>query len=165
MTLIEILVVVVIIGILVLSVTVALGTLGGDRQIEDEARRLADVVAVTLEQAELEGRDYGIRIEPSRYEVMVFDGFRAGWTSVRGDRWFQLHDLPPGLAFELEMEGRRVLLRPAGAVESPLPQLLVTASGEVSPYRLTLARSGSGARLTLQGAPDGSIELLRDDAR
>ena len=163
MTLIEILVVVVIIGILVMAVTVAVGALGGDREIEDEARRIADVVSVTLEQAELEGRDYGLRIEPSRYEVMVFDGRRQGWTAAGSDRWFAAHDLPPGLALELEIEGRRVLLKPAETTEQPLPQVLVAASGEVVPYRLSLLRSASGARVTLAGRPDGSIELSRNE--
>lgn len=164
MTLIEILVVVVIIGILVMAVTVAVGALGGDREIEDEAQRIADVVAVTLDQAELEGRDYGLRIEPARYEVMVYDGRRQGWRSVEDDRWFAGHELPPGLALELEVEGRRALLKPVEMTEEPLPQLLVAASGEVVPYRLSLVRSASRIRLTLVGAADGKIELIRDEA-
>jgi general secretion pathway protein H len=164
-TLIEILVVVVIIGVMVMAVTVAVGALGGDREIEDEAQRIADVVAVTLDQAELEGRDYGLRIEPARYEVMVFDGRQQRWRSVGDDRWFEAHDLPPGLAVVLEVEGRRVLLKPAETLEEPQPQIFVAASGEVVPYRLSLERSATGARLTLLGSADGAIELVRDDAR
>lgn len=164
MTLIEILVVMVIIGILVMTVTVAVGALGGDREIEDEAQRVADVVAVVLDQAELEGRDYGLRVEPAGYEVMVFDGLRQGWQSVDEDRWMRHHDLPPGLALELEIEGRRVLLKPAETTEQPLPQVLVAASGEVVPYRLTLRRAASDALVTLVGGPDGRIEFIRDEA-
>jgi general secretion pathway protein H len=165
MTLIEILVVVVIIGIIVAAVTVAVGALGSDREIEEEAQRIADVVAVTLEQAELEGRDYGLRIEPARYEVMLFDGRRQGWRGVEDDRWLAGHDLPPGLSMELEIEGRRALLKPVEMAEEPVPQVLVGASGDVVPYRLSLLRSASGARITLVGGPDGAIELLRDEAR
>lgn len=164
MTLVEILVVMVIIGLLVMTVTVAVGALGGDREIEDEARRVADVMAVVLDQAELEGRDYGLRVEPAGYEVMVFDGRRQGWTSVDDDRWLRRHDLPPGLTVELEIEGRRVLLRPRETTEQPLPQVLVAASGEVVPYRLALRRAASGARVTLVGGPDGAIEFVRDEA-
>jgi general secretion pathway protein H len=164
MTLIEILVVIVIIGILVAAVTVAIGALGGDREIEDEAQRIADVVAVTLDQAELEGRDYGLRLEPSRYEVRVFDGLRQGWRAIGDDRWFEPHELPPGLRLELEVEGRRVLLKPVETTEEPLPQVLIGASGDVSPYRLTLTRGATGARVTLAGSADGSIEISRDEA-
>jgi general secretion pathway protein H len=163
MTLIEILVVVVIIGILVMAVTVAVGALGGDREIEDEARRIADVVAVTLEQAELEGRDYGLRIEPTGYEVMVFDGRRQGWFAAGDDRWFSYRRLPPGLALELTIDGRRILLKPLETTERPQPQVLVAASGEVVPYRLSLLRSASGSRVTLTGAADGGIEMTRDE--
>lgn len=164
MTLIEILVVMVIIAIMAAAVTVAVGTLGGDSEIDDEARRLTDVVALALEQAELEGRDYGLRLEPESYEVMRFDG-RRGWTVVAGDPWFRRYELPPGLAVALEAEGRRVLLRNPERAETRLPQVVAYASGEVTPYRITLARSASGATATLTGAVDGTIKLSRDDAR
>ncbi len=162
MTLIEILVVMLIIGILVGAVTVAVSALGGDREIEEQAQRVADVVAITLDQAELEGRDYGLRVEPAGYEVMVFDGLRQGWQSIGDDRWFESHDLPAGLAIDLQIDGRRVLLKPLETTEEPLPQILVGASGDVSPYEITLTRSASGARVTLAGGADGRIEITRD---
>ena len=163
-TLIEILVVVVIIALMAAVMTVAVGALGGDRQIEDEADRIADVLSVTLEQAELEGRDYGLRIEPDGYEVMVFDG-RRGWTPAGGDRWFERHVLPPGLSVSLEAEGRLVLLRKAETPESRLPQVVTFSSGDVTPYRITLTRSSSGATNTVEGAFDGTIEVSRGDER
>ena len=163
-TLIEILVVVVIIALMAAVMTVAVGALGGDRQIEEEADRIADVLSVTLEQAELEGRDYGLRIEPDGYEVMVFDG-RRGWTPAGGDRWFERHVLPPGLSVSLEAEGRLVLLRKAETPESRLPQVITFSSGDVTPYRITLTRSSSGATNTVEGAFDGTIEVTRGEER
>jgi len=163
MTLIEILVVMVIIAIMAAAVTVAIGALGGDTEIDDEAQRLTDVVALALEQAELEGRDYGLRLEPESYEVMGLDG-RRGWIPVVGDLWFRRHALPPGLAFALEAEGRRVLLRKPERPETRLPQIVTYASGEVTPYRIPLPRSASGATASLTGAADGTIKLSRDDA-
>ncbi len=162
-TLIELLVVVVIVGLMAAVITVAVGALGGDSEIQDEATRLTDVVAVALETAELEGRDYGLRLEAGGYEVMVFDG-RRGWAAVLGDRWFENHPLPPGLAISLEAEGRRVLLRKPETPETRLPQVIAFASGDVTPYRITFTRSSSGATVTLAGAADGSIEVLGDNA-
>lgn len=164
MTLIEILVVMAIIAIMAAVITVAVGALGGDSELDDEAGRLTDVVALSLEQAELEGRDFGLRLEPESYEVMAFDG-RRGWVAVPGDVWLQRHALPPGLVFALETEGRRVLLRKPERAETRLPQVVAYASGDVSPYRITLTRPASGATLILSGAVDGTIELVRDDAR
>ena len=58
-SLLELLVVIVIIGILVGMTTIAVGVLGGDRELRDEADRFTDVLASAHEMAELEGRDYG----------------------------------------------------------------------------------------------------------
>jgi len=162
MTLIEILVVMVIIAIMAAAITVSIGALGGDSEIDDEARRLTDVIALALEQAELEGRDYGLRLESESYEVMGFDG-RRGWVPVTDDTWFRRHALPPGLAFALEAEGRRVLLRKPDRPETRLPQVVTYGSGEVTPYQITLTRSASGATTTLTGAVDGTIKLSRND--
>lgn len=163
-SLIEILVVVVIVALMAAIMTVAVGALGGDSEIDDELARIADVVAVSLETAELEGRDYGLRLEPAGYEVMVFDG-RRGWTSAPGDSWFELHELPAGVSVALEAEGRRVLLKTSDTPETRLPQVITFGSGDVTPYRITLSRQGGGATRTLVGSVDGSIEVERDDAR
>jgi general secretion pathway protein H len=160
-SLIEILVVVVIIGLMAAVMTVAVGALGGDSEIGDEITRLGDVVAVSLEQAELEGRDYGLRLDPEGYEVMVFDG-RRGWIEAGGDRWFERHDLPAGLSVSLEAEGRRVLLRRTDTPETRLPQVVTFASGDVTPYRITLSRPASGASASIDGAVDGTMEISRD---
>jgi len=161
-SLIEILVVVVILGLMAAVMTVAVGALGGDSEIEDEGSRLVDVFAVAIEQAELEGRDYGLRLDPAGYEVMVFDG-RRGWINAGGERWFERHDFPSGIAVSLESEGRRVLLREPGMPETRLPQVVTFASGDVTPYRLTLTRTGSGSTLRIDGTFDGTVEASRDD--
>lgn len=161
-TLIEILVVVVIIGLMAAVMTVAVGALRSDSEVDDEISRLADVISVALEQAELEGRDYGLRLEPGSYDVMVFDG-RRGWVSAGGDRWFEPHEFPVGLSIALEAEGRRILLRKPETPETRLPQVITFASGDVTPYRITLTRATSGATSTIEGAVDGSIEVTRDE--
>lgn len=164
MTLIEILVVLVIIGILAMLATLSVGILGEDRQIEDEMRRLTDAIALLQEQAQLEGRDYGILLETARYEFQRFDAFEQRWKPVEGDPVLSARELPPDLAFELFLEGRPVLLRRERNEDARLPQLVAWGSGEMTPYRLTMVRSG-GARITLVGGFDGSIEIERGDAK
>ncbi|MEX0735469.1 MAG: type II secretion system minor pseudopilin GspH [Steroidobacteraceae bacterium] len=164
MTLIEILVVVLIIGILATIATLSVGLLGEDREIERESERLTDAIALLQEQAQLEGRDYGILLETARYEFIRFDGFEQRWQEVEDDPALLPRQLPPDLAFELVIEGRPILLRRESRPEARLPQLVAWGSGDMTPYRLSLVRQGGG-RVTLIGNADGTIEIERDDAR
>lgn len=164
MTLIEILVVVLIIGILATIATLSVGLLGEDREIERESERLSDAIALLQEQAQLEGRDYGILLETARYEFLRFDGFEQRWKEVEDDPALAPRQLPPDLAFELVIEGRPILLRREPRPEARLPQLLAWGSGDMTPYRLSLVRQGGG-RITLIGNADGTIEIERGDAR
>lgn len=161
MTLIEILVVVLIIAIVASLAVLSVGALGGDRELDDEINRLADGIALVQEQAQLEARDYGLRIESSRYEFMRFDGFEQAWRMVDDDPGLQPRELPAGLAFELFLEGRPVLLRQVQRADAKLPQLFAWGSGEMTPYRLAIARKDA-SRITLIGAPEGTIEIERD---
>jgi len=162
-TLIEILVVVVIIAIIAAVATLSIGVLGDDREMELETERLTDTIALLQEQAQLEGRDYGLRIEGAGYEFLRFDGFEQRWTNVGEDPWLRPHELPPGLAFALEIEGRLVLLRKPAGADARIPQLMAYGSGDVTPYRLTLARPDTGRRVTLIGGADGMIEIERHE--
>lgn len=160
MTLIEILVVLVIIGIMTALAMVSIGVLGEDREIERESERLADAITLLREQAELEGRDYGIWLETSRYEFRRFDAFEQRWKPVEGDAALAPRQLSPELSIELALEGRPILLRQEKNPDNRVPQLVAWGSGETTPYRLTIARKG-GARITLVGGLDGRIDLER----
>jgi len=162
MTLIEILVVIVIIGILASIATLAVGVLGEDRELERESGRLADAIALLQEQAQLEGRDYGLRIETAGYQFQRFDGFEQRWIDVEDDPWLRGRELPAGLAFELVIEGRPVLLRSPARPETRLPQLVAYGSGDMTPYRLSIARPNAARRITLIGSADGLIEIERN---
>lgn len=164
-TLIEILVVVVIIAILAALATLSIGVLGDDREMELETERLTDTIALLQDQAQLEGRDYGLRIEGAGYEFLRFDGLEQRWRDVGADPWLRPRELPAGLAFELEIEGRLVLLRKPATQEAKIPQLLAYGSGDITPYRLTIARPDTGRRVTLIGGPDGTIKIERHEPR
>ena len=164
MTLIEILVVVVIIGILATIATLSISLLGEDRELERESGRLSDAIALLQEQAQLEGRDYGILLEATRYEFQRFDSFEQRWAAIEDDPALGARELPPDLALELVIEGRPILLRRESNPEARLPQLVAWGSGDMTPYRLGLVRKGGG-RVTLIGNPDGTIEIERGDAQ
>ncbi len=160
-TLIEILVVVVIIAVMTTIAVLSVGVLGKDRGLDEEGDRYADVVAAAAEQAGLEGRDYGIWFGPDRYEVMIYVERRQRWETVVDDRLFDMHELPAGLAPQLEIEGRTLMLVPAKPETPPVPQILIYAGGDSSAYHLTLTREGSEARLVVEGRADGTLALTR----
>lgn len=161
MTLIEILVVITIIAVMAALATLSVGLLGEDRELEEETVRLTNGVALLQEQAQLEGRDYGLRVEADNYEFLRFDAFEQRWAEIDSDPGLAPHQLPAGVTFELVLEGRDVLLKEEATPDARLPQLVAWGSGDMTPYELSLVRGKEG-RVTLTGNPDGTIEVLRN---
>ena len=83
-TLVEILVVVVIMAVVISLAVLSIGVTGRDSQLDEESRRIEGLVDILHERALLEGRDFGLRIEPTAYEFVVYDPNR--------DRWLTLND-------------------------------------------------------------------------
>ena len=185
-TLLEVLVVVVIIAILTTIGVMSIGVLGGDRQRASEVERFEDVAATAIQEAELEGRDFGVRIQAASYEVYVYSPRRNRWEAVRDDRLYAVHTLPPGLHFALTLEGREVKLdeSPPSADDvvtsltetkasdstdqthaATKPQLLFYASGDVSPYHLELRRDQETVAWTIDEAADGTLKDVSPERR
>jgi general secretion pathway protein H len=162
-TLLEILVVVVIIAVMTTIGVLSMGTLGADREIDAELERYADVVEAALEQAQLEGRDYGIRFEPGAYEVYVYAAERQRWETITEDRLYEQHRLPDGLLYRLEVEGKVLQIGGEPPTAPKIPQVVLFASGDVSPYRLKLQRDGVDRVVTVEGQPDGTLEIRRPE--
>ena len=156
-TLLEILIVLVIIAVMTTVAVLSIGVLGGDRGLEDEGDRYTDVVAAASQQAELEGRDYGIWVGPGRYRVYAFSVPKQLWETLPEDRLYEEHELPSGITLELEIEGRPVAL----GLEKPnvprVPQVFLFASGDSAPYRLSLTRDAGDAKWLVDGQADGTL--------
>src|SRR6266478_9604582 len=89
-TLVEILVVVVIMAIVISLAVLSIGTTGRDAQLDEESRRIEGLVGLLHERALLEGRDFGMRIEPAAYEFVVYDSRRDRWTALDQEHVFFL---------------------------------------------------------------------------
>lgn len=162
-TLLEILVVVVIIAVLTTIGMLSMGTLGADRGMDAELERYADALEAGLEQAQLEGRDYGVRFLPGSYEFYVYAAERQRWEVVPEDRLYALHELPDGLELRLEIEGKPLQLGRDPPQAPVTPQVVLFASGDVTPYRLQVHREGVDRVVTIEGRPDGTIEVQRPE--
>jgi general secretion pathway protein H len=154
----------IVIGLAVLSI----GTTGRDTQLDEESRRIEGLVGLLHERALLEGRDFGVRIEPSAYEFVVYEPRRDRWLTLDQEHEFRHRELPKGLSFQLELDSQVVVIKPIDRTLSsdaapPGPQLAIAASGEGTPFRLTLLRDGTTAKASVDGDALGKVTRVSSD--
>jgi general secretion pathway protein H len=188
-TLFEILVVVVIIGIITGMALISVNVLGRDRQLDEEASRLQAVLLQVRDDAMLEGRDVGLRVDGHGYDFLRYDTRYERWQPVTTDPLLRERTLPDGIEAQLWLESRRVQLdarqpiapfvppqagQEPGTLDAetsddeagkkPEPQIVVQASGDLVPFELLLTSSSSDERRTVSGAVDGGIAVGNPDA-
>jgi general secretion pathway protein H len=160
-TLVEILVVLVIIAVVISLTVLSVSATGRDSQLDDESRRIEGLVGLLHERALLEGRDFGLRIEPTAYEFVVYDSRRDRWLLLDQEREFRHRELPKGITFQLELDSQVVVIkaidRNLSNGDPPNPQLAIAASGEGTPFRLTLLREATQAKASVDGDALGKI--------
>jgi general secretion pathway protein H len=166
-TLLEVLVVIVIIGIITSMAMVSVNVLGGDNEMDEEARRLMAVLTQAREDAMLEGRDVGLRVDARSYDFAHYDARMERWDLAADDPLLRERALPAGLELELWLEDRSVKLtdRAEPTDRSPLqPQVVVMASGDLIPFEIRLHRAGTAEARALVGTADGKLEILANEA-
>ncbi|MEZ5462572.1 type II secretion system minor pseudopilin GspH [Dokdonella sp.] len=155
-SLIEILVVLVIVSVLALAVSISIASAGGERQLTREAERLQALLAHACRQAELGGREIGLRIGERGYSFSML-GFN-GWTTSEREDELRPHTWVAGLRLELLRDGRPLNLADT-RLESP--QLVCFSSGELSPFLLRMELGDTGMRYELSGDVQGNVALRR----
>jgi general secretion pathway protein H len=169
-TLVEILVVVLIMAFVISIAVLSVGTAGRDSQLDEEGRRLEGLLGLLHDRAALEGRDFGLRIEPAAYEFLAYDSVQDRWMPLSRDGQFRRRTLPKGVSFQLELDSQQVVIKPidtnlsSGADQSK-PQIAVAASGEGTPFRLILVREGTNAKASVAGDSLGRLTLLTSDQK
>lgn len=167
-TLVEILVVVVIMAVVISLAVLSIGVTGRDAQLDEESRRIEGLMSLLHERAVLEGRDFGLRIEPDAYEFAVYDQRRDRWFKMDQEREFRRRELPKGVGFQLQLDSQTVVLKsPDKNLTSDLPptnpQLAIAASGEGTPFRLTLVREQTNAKASITGDAQGKVSRENSD--
>ncbi len=175
-TLIEILVVIVIVAIVLSIGLMSFGVLGDDRELQTEARRFASLTEVALDEASLQGREFGIELMNGGYRFVEYDTELGQWLDVPGDDTLRLRSLPENVSLELYLEDKRILLdddpaafedpeedrlRPGAEVYAP--HLLVYSSGDTTPFELHILRDYDEQRVVLRGNALGAIEIAARD--
>ena len=156
-TLIELLVTVVIAAVLAGVITLAVGSVGGERQLAREAEQARALIGYACEQAELGGRSIGLSLNARGYRFSRLAG--AAWQPIADD------ELRP----RVWLDGTQTRLRRDDndvqiAADFPdKPQLACFSSGELTPFQLELRLGDAGRYYRLAGAGDGSVTLVAVD--
>ena len=163
-SLIELLVVVFIIGLFAGMAVLSLNVVGVDRELEREALRLQSLLDTLMDEAVLQTRDYGVLFTNNGYRFFVYDYPSLSWLDPVGDEFLREHRLTEPLAMTLFLEDREVVLDSEYEPEfgqQPQPQVVLLASGGITPFEARLFRDPAGGRYLLEGTLDGSLEVTR----
>ncbi len=166
-TLLELLVVIVIIGILTSMAVVSVNVLGGDHEMQQEAERLQAILLQTREDAVMQSRDIGLRLDETGFEFLEYDGRTELWVAVENDPLLRVRELPAGLRMALRIEDRNVQLKPRqpATERNPIsPQIVLQAAGEIVPFDVVFRRDGTDQNRRVSGTVEGKIEV-HDDAQ
>lgn len=155
MTLIEVLVVLVLIGVVLGLATLSAGLGGPAARAEEEARRLAQLIRLQCEEALLMSREFGLHLSAEGYRFSVWDG--ETWLPRADARAFSDHPLPPPLGLRATVEGRELGLVSG---EADRPQIVCASTGELTPFRIDFELPERGSAYRLAGALDGTLTLI-----
>jgi general secretion pathway protein H len=166
-TLVEILVVVVIMAVVISLAVLSIGVTGRDNQLDQEGRRIQALIDLLHERAVLEGRDFGVSIQPNAYDFLVYDTIRDVWLKFDQENEYRHRELPSGVSFQLQLDQQTVVLKAPDKAFSggapATPQLAIAASGEGTPFRLILQRDATQARASVNGDAMGKVSLETSD--
>ena len=163
-TLVELMVVVVIIGVVIAGMVLSIGGPGRDTQLEQERDRLAALIDYVRERAAMQTIEYGLRCETGGYRFVLYDARAAAWREDPLDESLRARALPAGLEIALSVEDRAIVLpkRTDPKVKAPVdltPQVMLYSSGELTSFKLRLARTGTERSALLTGTAAGKLEV------
>lgn len=177
-TLLEILVVVFIVAVVASTAVVSIGILRDDRDLEREADRAVALLKLALDDAVLQGRDFGMEFLRTGYRFVEYDPDGGRWADVPLDPLLGAHTLPEGLELELYIDDRSVRLadtpmrfdpvddedRRAQNGEEYSPHAYLFSSGDVSAFELHIVRFDDNARVAFSVDLLGEVVFLGDEA-
>lgn len=175
-TLIELLVVIAIAGILIGIAILSLGLIRDDRGLEKQVLQIFALIDMVADEAQLQGRDYGLELLQTGFRFVEYDPFLEVWSEVTGDNLLRPRDLGEDMQLELILEGHQVLLQAAAKdtqedenetgrdlSDDYLPHILIMASGDITPFHLQLVRQSDQLTMGLELEAGGELEIIRDD--
>ena len=139
-------IVVFIIGLITAAAVITFGGERRDTELDREAERLEALFDYAREQAELQTRDYGFRVNDVGYSFVVFDVLQNQWRAADEDDSLRQREFPEGLEPQVVVDGRRIVLdRKDKDIDDFKPQVMIFANGDLTSFEISLRREGGGA--------------------
>jgi general secretion pathway protein H len=160
-TLIELMVVVAIIGLVSAVAIITFTSNRRDTELDQEAERLNALFSYVREQAELQTRDYGFRINDRNYSFVVFDVIANEWRLVEEDDALRERNFPEGIEPHVVVEGRSLVLDSRKKeIEDFSPQVMIFANGDLSSFEVGLRRDGGKEQARIYTDEQTNVQLL-----
>ncbi len=163
-TLIELLVVVFIIGITAGFAVIAISGRAVDDRLENEARRLEQLLRLASEEAVIQGIEVGFLTDGTSYTFLELG--EQGWSGYPDEGPLRPRDLPEGMELtlavdEFDLPPAQKAKKDGDAEEENelTPQIYFLSSGELSPFDLELIAEGARRRYRLTAKLTGEIEF------
>lgn len=167
-------IVVVIVGIILSVASLSVGVLRSDRHVTIEAQRFIALAVVAQDEAEMQGREFGIEVMTAGYRFVEYDAYTEQWAEVFGDDTLRLRSLPDEIKFKLYLEGKMILLdddpatfenpgKAQAATDIYVPHLLIYSSGDATPFELHVVREYDNVDIVLRGDALGTLKIVKPD--
>ncbi|WP_170106979.1 type II secretion system minor pseudopilin GspH [Agitococcus lubricus] len=161
-TLIEVLLVVLLIGIVSGIVLLAATPNDSSRLVANETERLADILALAIDESISDNEQIGVLIEETGYRFLSFDEKTRQWLPSTNSLLVD-YELPSSLSIHINKQDntKKMSLAKDSKKDVLQPQILLLSSGETSAVELELsAEDGSKQSLILNEL--GFIQLSTD---
>ena len=174
-SLIEILVVIIIIGIIISVSSLSIGVINNDRIITNEAERFIALATLAQEEAEMQGREFGIEIMETSYRFVEYNAYADQWNEIYYDDTLRYRSLSEEIELELYIDGMPVLIEEnsdffdAGdenqsSSYSYTPHLLIYSSGDMTPFELKFVKRIDNNSVEIRGDLLGTIKIIDPDS-
>ena len=152
-TLIEILVVMLLLGIVMTIAVISIGNTQSE-QVEEDMRRLLQIVRLAHEEAIIRQQTLAIKFSPHGYNLQRYDARNKVWMPVTEPAFFQPRELDESYEIKLFQDGISVSLK-----EEDGGKILMYSSGEMTPFELDVSLVDSELNYRLTGDLMGTLEI------
>jgi general secretion pathway protein H len=132
-TLIEMMVVVVIIGILVGTITFGLAGRDREEKLRTEAERLALLIEMARSEAVQRNEEWGVAIGPADYRFFAFDATRKRWVEQKGQPFHARTVADMALVVHVD-----AMSIPGAKAAPDVPSIIMFSSGEQTPFEVEI---------------------------